>query len=319
MSLTNEQYDKIIKTYTDTRSAMENRLQERREYVLLNVAGYKELDDAMTAYALERTRRVLMGDSLADDAEQTMDGFAAKKRALLVSSGLPEDYLEPIYVCPDCKDTGFIDRAKCRCFKQKEATVLYEQSNLEAIFSQASFDKLSFDYYQGEDLDRFKKATLDAHSFVDNFDNSYENILFFGPVGTGKSFLSACIAKELLDSGHMVVYFSAQELFNLLSDIMFDKRDRQELIAQKDILYKSELLIIDDLGTELSNAATAAELFSILTDRNLKSNSTIISTNLELNQLKDRYDDRIFSRLIEMYSFKKISGPDIRRLKRTSK
>jgi len=317
MSLTNEQYDKIIKSYTDVRSDMEHELIRRREYVLDNVPGFREADEKMTQYALDRTRQLLSG--VKDNDLSAIDEFSKAKKDLLIANNLPSDYLEPFYQCADCRDTGFVERAKCHCFKKKEALILYEQSNLEAVLEQSSFDKLSYEYYEGEDLERFRNAVSDSYTFVKDFDSRYENILFFGPVGTGKSFLSACIAKELLDTDHSVVYFSAPELFDILSDIMFDKGDRTSLRSSKDILYNSELLIIDDLGTELSNSATATELFSILTDRNLNHKSTIISTNLELNQLKDRYDDRIFSRLLEMYSFKKISGPDIRRLKRVNK
>lgn len=319
MSLTNEQYDSILKSYKDTRSSNERIIEERLDYVRENVSGYQELEDELMDFALAQTRLMLSNKEAAADTESVVQGITARKKELLVKAGLGEDYLEPIYTCNKCKDTGYIGQDKCSCFKRKISALLYEQSNLGAIFEGANFGLLSYDYYRDEDLEHFKIAVEDAKSFIRDFDDRYENILFYGGVGVGKSFLSACIAKELIDTDHQVVYFSAPGLFDVLSDIMFKRGQAQALGAVKEVIYSAELLIIDDLGTELYNSATATQLFSILNDRHLQHKATIISTNFDFNQLRERYDDRIFSRLLEMYSFKKLTGPDIRRLKRTGK
>ena len=317
MAISNSQYDAIMRTYRDKQTkALEEQLARTR-YVIENVPGFKELDDSIASFAVSQTKKLLSGDKEAyAETEATIDNLTKMKRDLLIGSGYGADYLDIVYECPDCKDTGYIGNEKCHCLRQAINAVLYQQSNIEAVLKETSFDKLSYDYYQGEDLEHFKNAVSHCEKFVENFQNDYENLLFYGSVGTGKSFLSGCIARELINRNYNVIYFSSTELFRQMSDIMFDRGDRSELNSKRDDLYSSDLLIIDDLGTELSNSAVASQLFSLLNERALKQKSTIISTNLDLRELQERYQDRIFSRLLERYSFFKISGPDIRRIKR---
>lgn len=316
MSLTNNQYNKLINDYKMRQSRMVSILDQRQKEILDKVDGYKQLDDQIAIYSLEQIKKRIYG-GMADTDEyiDKIDELSRKKRDLLVKFGYPEDYLDEFYDCCDCKDTGYIDDVKCHCFKKKEALLLLEQSNLKETLKDNNFSKLSYDYYKEDDLERFKKAVYDCKRFIDTFGNNYENILFQGNVGTGKSFLSSCIAYELLNRDYQVIYFSASELFDILSDAMFSRKDISEANSYKEIIYNADLLIIDDLGTEVTNQATITQLFSVLNERHLHSKATIISTNLNINQIQDRYTDRIFSRLLERYSFKKIDGPDIRKIK----
>jgi DNA replication protein DnaC len=135
-------------------------------------------------------------------------------------------------------------------------------------------------------------------------------------VGTGKSFLSICIAKEVLESGHSVLYFSAAALFDKLSMYSFDVRVKDELRSFTNDLYTCDLLIIDDLGTELTNQFISAQLFTCLNERHLGRKSTVISTNLSLKEMQARYSDRVFSRITNDYELYKLTGSDIRVLKR---
>lgn len=317
MAISNQQYDQIMKIYTDRQLKNNQLLSSRISEVYDRVPEYKTVCELLASYAASSVKRRLAGESVdSHEFNSYIDSCTKKKTDLLTSNGFPADYLEPIYDCPDCRDTGYIGNTKCHCFKKAQAHIMYESSNLRSILSDCGFDKICYDYYQGEDLEHYLKAVDDCRHFVDNFNSSYENLLFYGNVGTGKSFLSGCIAKELLDSEHSIIYYSAPELFRLMSDILFDKTDRSQLENYENILYTSDLLIIDDLGTELINNAVATELFSLLNERHLNMKSTIISTNLEFKELQDRYADRIFSRLLERYSFKKLTGPDIRRIKK---
>jgi DNA replication protein DnaC len=138
-------------------------------------------------------------------------------------------------------------------------------------------------------------------------------------VGTGKSFLSGCIAKELIENGHSVIYFSASGLFETLSQFSFDYKNKDELHGIYEDLYSCDLLIIDDLGTELTNNFVTSQLFSCLNERHMRRKSTIISTNLSLEELRNRYSDRIFSRITSNYNLCKLSGPDIRIYKKLKK
>ena len=135
-------------------------------------------------------------------------------------------------------------------------------------------------------------------------------------MGTGKSFLSGCVAKELIDSGHPVIYFSASGLFDLLARAKFDYKSLEDLRGEYEDLFSCDLLIIDDLGTEYTNNLVNSELFSLINERHLKHKATIISTNLSLEDFRNRYSDRIFSRITSNYEICKLTGPDIRMYKK---
>lgn len=123
--------------------------------------------------------------------------LSAQKQQLLKEHGYPADYLDPVYDCPDCQDTGYLpDHSKCHCMKQKIAHYLYEQSGLENLLETENFSHLSTDYYQGEDLTRFKKTVQNARKFVSDFSSHYRNLLFYGTVGTGKSFYPVVLQKN---------------------------------------------------------------------------------------------------------------------------
>ena len=145
-------------------------------------------------------------------------------------------------------------------------------------------------------------------------DAAFANLYFFGDTGIGKTFLSNCIAKELLDSGHSVIYFTAFQLFDILSKGVFEKD--ADAIATHQNIFDCDLLIIDDLGTELSNSFTTSQLFLCLNERILRQKSTIISTNLNMNQVADIYSERVLSRISNSYTIIKLFGDDIRLKKR---
>ena len=320
MALTNAQYDSIIRTYNEKKLRAELEASQRAQFINENLPGYKQISDSIASFGVSQTKKLLSGDKdAASEIADTIDNFTQMKTDLLVGAGYPADYLEPHYECPDCKDTGYIDGQKCHCFKQKIISILYSQSNIEKLLEEDNFSNLSYDYYTGEHLVAFKAAADAAHNFVDNFNKDYQNLLFCGKVGTGKSFLSGCIAKALLDNGNSVIYFSAVELFEVLSDVMFNHGDKGELRTLRADLYECDLLIIDDLGTELTNSAVATQLFSLLNERHLLKKSTIISSNLSPSELKDRYDVRVFSRITERFSLYRLTGDDIRQLKRKAK
>ena len=171
-----------------------------------------------------------------------------------------------------------------------------------------NFSTLSYDYYEGADLEAFKNAVQISMNMVQNFSSEKTNLLFYGTVGCGKSFLSGCIAKALMDQGISVVYFSATQLFDILY--------QNTLYNALEDLYNYDLVIVDDLGAEMTNSFVTTALFSFLNERILREKATIISTNLNLSELKERYSDRIASRIVQNFKLCKLSGPDIRILKR---
>jgi len=199
-----------------------------------------------------------------------------------------------------------------------EISLLYEQSNIQEVIEKENFSTLSYEYYKGEDLKRFEDAVNMSKAFVAGFKKHYQNLFFYGTVGTGKSFLSGCIARELLSHGHSVIYFSANGLFENLARYSFDIKSKETLYNFNKDLYNCDLVIIDDLGTEVTNSFVTSQLFGLLNERHLGRKATIISTNLSLEELRDRYSDRIFSRITSNYALCKLTGPDIRIHKRLS-
>lgn len=150
-----------------------------------------------------------------------------------------------------------------------------------------------------------------CHEFVDTFSDDFRNILLYGDTGVGKTFLSHCIAKELIETSYSVIYFSAAQLFDLFAKNTFGKKEEQDMKSSEHI-YDCDLLIIDDLGTELANSFTTSQLFVCLNERILRKRSTIISTNLALEDIKSIYSERIFSRLSSNYTMLRLTGDDIR-------
>lgn len=317
MSLTKAQYDTIKRSYEEKQNRNMRLLIQRREQIYEQLPEYKQLDTTVGAVSVTHARLLLEGDAAAlEDLKQQLAEMSARRKELLTDAGYPADYLEPVYDCPDCQDTGYIGTEKCHCFRQQEINLLYEQSGIREIIARENFDTLSTAYYEGEDLQRFENAALISHKFVDDFKKSYQNLLFYGTVGTGKSFLSGCIAKELLSQGQAVIYFSAAGLFETMARYSFDTKSKETLYNFYKDLYNSDLVIIDDLGTEVTNNFVTSQLFSLLNERHLRQKATIISTNLNLEELRDRYSDRIFSRITSNYLLCKLTGPDIRMYKK---
>ena len=318
MALSNQQYESIMRRYEQTRDANRRLLEQRRADVYNRIPTYRGLEDSVGSISLAKTRCLLDGDETALSAlHEHMAETAKQKKSLLTAAGFPEDYLDPVYTCAVCKDTGYIDtedfrRKKCHCLRQQEISILYAQSNIQDIISRENFSTLTYEYYQGKDLERFQKAVNICREFVQNFGQDYQNLFFYGTVGTGKSFLSGCIAQELLSKGRSVIYFSSTGLFDSLARYHFDAKEKETLYNFCEDLYNCELVIIDDLGTEMINSFVASQLFSCLNERHLRRRATIISTNFSLEELQDRYSDRVFSRIVSNYTLCKLTGPDIR-------
>lgn len=317
MSLTNSQYNAILRSYEEKQRKARYLLEEHTAEVYAAIPEYEELDKKVSSISIAQGRKLLNGDTNAlCELKEQLRLLSEKKAALLQTHHFPADYLSPVYECPYCHDTGYADNKKCSCFRRAEIELIYEQSHIKNLLKTDNFNSLSYDFYEGEDLERFQKAVIECQKFVKTFNSDYHNLFFYGTVGTGKSFLSSCIAKELIEQGRLVIYFSATQLFDALSKSAFDKESKEAASGIYEDIYECDLLIIDDLGTELTNAFVSSQLFSCLNNRHLRKKSTIITTNLSLEELRDRYSDRIFSRITSNYGMCKLTGRDIRVMKK---
>ncbi len=323
MALTVIQSDAIQREYDRRRFDAIHKGIEKRNLVYEKLPELKVLDKEAAQGVVSGVTKSLSGTKEAiNAARQKLVDISLKRKELLSSIGLTEEDLEPEYHCPDCRDTGFIDNKPCHCYKKLLADMLYEQSNLKELLSEQNFSYFNSEYYSDDSSgsplglsprDLALDAKKKCESFVLDFDNSFTaGILLTGTAGVGKTFLSNCIAKELMDSGKSVIYLSAVELFDTLQQYKFGKDELS--IEKKHLLDTCDLLIIDDLGTELSNAFTNSELFNCLNERLLQKKPCIISTNLDFDSFGERYSERISSRIIGNYLFIKLEGEDLRQV-----
>lgn len=329
MPLKNYQYNAIMRTYDERQAARRTLLDARQKEIEQAIPNYAMLQQKIVDNSMNYARTSLFsGEAGKDTADLRRQNalLSRQKEELLTAHGYPADYLSPVYVCNDCKDTGMIGEERCHCFKQAVVNLLYAQSNLAGILNEENFDTFSFDYYSTTVADPKTKLTPrqniervydTCRSFVNNFDRECNNLLFYGNSGLGKTFLSHCIAKELLGSAHTVLYLTAYELFDILGKAMY--HEDETLPASAEHILDCDLLIIDDLGTELATAFTMSRLNLCINERFLNRRSTIISTNFGVQELADRYGERNFSRIFSSYTLLRFFGEDIRLKKKVGK
>lgn len=321
MALSNAQHSQLMRIYEQRQLENRRRLQKRFDDVYAAIPDFRSIEDTIASSSVEKARLLLSGDTSAlDTLKKTLAELLARKQALLSEAGFPPDYLEPDFFCKDCKDTGYIESLPCHCLKKEIINLLYTQSNLLEFLDQENFSTFSLKFYSPNLIDPLtgrsaKEAATTAletcKDFAANFSTSFRNLFLYGSTGTGKTFLSHCIAREVMESSHSVIYLTSAELFDLLADHTFRNKEG-EADSAYDQIYDCDLLIIDDLGTEFSNSFTASQLFICLNERILRQRSTVISTNLTLGDIKQLYSERTFSRISSNYTILRLTGDDIR-------
>lgn len=323
MGLKNYQFSQILREYDERRLRARHELEERTREVNKRIPELARLDEQIAEQSVRRARLSLFGDASAlNGLKEANQALSLQKKRLLIQNGYPEDYLTMRYQCPDCKDTGYIGTEKCHCFRQAIVDLVYAQSNVREAVKRENFQSFSFSYYSEDyvdeltgltPLENIHRVVSTVRSFIRRFDSSYENLLLYGNTGVGKTFLSNCLAGELLNTAHTVIYLTAFQLFDILEQNKFGRSDEPERLRnQFEYILDCDLLIIDDLGTELANAFTTSQLYLCINERWLNRKSTVISTNLSLEQLDSTYGERIFSRIMSNYTLLKIFGEDIR-------
>ena len=310
------------------RNANEREHQLRLIKIYEELPELRELDLKISDAAIaEAKKRIRNSDERSEDYKDVIAELSQKKTELLTKSGYPADYLEPIYNCPICKDWGEADGQICSCVKKLRINELYKRSNLNNLLEKENFETFNLDYYEQKEFSGKKATPYDnasrilsnAKRYVKEFDEKHENILIYGSTGLGKTFLSNCIAKALLDTEHTVLYLSSNELFEeVLSGYIMshNEEDKATLEPVYQYIYSSDLLIIDDLGTEVLSSFVKSQLFEIINKRILTNKATLITTNLSLNTLEDRYTERVMSRIADNYILYQLYGNDIRYIKK---
>lgn len=318
MALNPDQYQAIMSQYEKLQAKNRHLLDQRIEEIYQKIPEYEKLEQLKVSTSISASTNIINGSSSSiHDLHIALKEIRIQKENCLLAHGYPANYLQPIYQCIACQDTGYANNQKCTCFKQKEIILLYEQASILSLSEINNFNTIDESYYKDHDLDNFRHAVTTSELFVKNFLKDYQNILFYGTVGTGKTFLSSCIAKELWDQNYTILYFGSISFFNLLGNYIFSYENKKSNQKTYDDIYNCDLLILDDLGTELTNHFVVSQLFECINMRNIKKRATIISTNLSLAEIQATYTERIFSRIISSYELCKLTGSDIRLLKKT--
>ena len=305
--------------------ARDDRQRENREHLAMayeQQPRLKEIDKALRMTMAKAARAVFAGG----DAEALMNQAKEenlelqREREWIIEEQFEPGFLDETPICPICSGTGYVGSTMCDCL----AELCRQEQKKELTFLSAgreSFDQFRLDYYSDKPDLRLgfsprsvmEKTYADCRRYAFGFHPKAGNLLFSGNTGLGKTFLSACIARTVADQGYSVVYESAGHLFAALEKARFEANDENRRAAAK--YTECDLLIVDDLGTELPGQFVTAALYSLINDRLLENKPTIISTNLNVDELARRYNPQIASRLRGSYKRVAFVGDDIRLLK----
>ncbi len=318
MPLTNEQFARIEREYQKRRDAGRSEEERRRQEVFAGIPAYAALDRRRLELTMDMARTRLGGQREGIREKQAeLDSLRERKAALLTEAGYPADYLDPVYACPICRDTGFADGEKCRCFRRLSMELFHHSSGLWSAGADETFDSFNLRCFGDEPLeelggrsarDNMRRHLKTAREYTEHFGEKKGNLLLTGPVGTGKTFLCSCIASSLSDLGYAIMYMTASEYFDMLNRLQFGEQEG----SFEETQASADLLILGDLGMELDTRPVQTHLFRTVNERILKGQATIISTNLSMNQIREQYSERVASRLMGNYQVLRFAGGDLR-------
>lgn len=310
-----------MEEYEELRIKAANERKNRIDTVNNSFPRIAEIDKEIFKRGLDNTANILKNpeksEEFNNDFKCHLNELNNEKNKILKENNIDLDYDDYKYKCSICSDTGYdTDGKKCVCFKQKLINAAYSMSNISELIEKQNFDNFSLDCYSKipEDglispYENMEKILNKCREFCDKFDTVNKGMVFYGPTGLGKTFLSCSVAKELMDNGKTVIYIRAARLFNINEDYRFGRNTDKSLI---DNIYDCDLLIIDDLGTEPINKNNISFLFDVINERIDKNKKIIINTNLQLNDITKLYSMRFTSRLYEYFMLYKFYGEDIR-------
>jgi len=329
-------YRRIQQEYENDRNSALAEVEKKKKEVYEREPKILEIDEKIKKIGMEISKSIIFIDddikreNAVKDLNSQIDDLKAEKKKLLDSIGVLEEFFIPQFKCKICEDTGIIGSItgakNCSCFRQKLIDYTYNQSQIYNIDKEnfETFNEEVFSDVVDEAMYNSKRSPREnvlvikkiAENFVENFESKdTKNLLFTGGTGLGKTFLSNCIAKAMLDKGKTVLYQTSGRLMDLVMD--YRKGETEQFDAtQYEELFNVDLLIIDDLGTENMTEARRSELFNILNTRLLNSakrhTKTVISTNKDLKELVNYYDQRIVSRILGHFEICRFFGKDIR-------
>ena len=330
--------DFLLVEYEQKKRDAEFDLQKRKEKIYKEIPRLEEIDDKINKISINKTKSILINqltNSLNTEFENELLKLKEEKENILRKENIDNSYFKPKYECDKCKDTGYITypdkkTEMCNCLKQRLINISYNKSNLSNLqkenFNNFNFNKFSNEVNIGKynmnisPRENIRNIKMASENFIKNFENpDTKNLFFTGNTGLGKTYMTNCIANEILKKGRTVLYQTAPVLLENIIDNKFNKYKTNNTSDFNNQVLNVDLLIIDDLGTECINSMKLSELFTILNSRSLKLNNkvtkTIISTNLSIEKIFNVYEERIGSRIAGFYDIYYFFGDDLRLIK----
>ena len=318
------------KKLDDIRHHNEETQAARQREIYARLPAVRNIDLRMQNQMRELASIALRRDSDAKAALERLEEenltLQSRRKELLVAAGYPENYTDDLYDCPDCMDKGYrMDGRMCACLKRLyNAEVTRDLSGL--LKGDEHFGMFRLDYYSdapdengNTPRDIMEIILTVCKNYAMKFDAGSPNLVFTGGPGLGKTFLSACIAKTVSQKGYSVAYESASVALGAFEKEKFsrDTEEAANAAAKVRRYLDCDLLILDDLGTEMNTAFTQSALYTIINQRMTTGKQTIISTNLDETMLATQYSAQIVSRLLGEYRWLHFLGSDIRRMKKS--
>ena len=321
MGYNQENYRRIRDEYSRKYLAVQEAATKRREEIHAILPGVREIDAQLSNVGLKIMQAAMQGGdypAALARIEAEAKELERQRAEILVKNGFPADYTEPEYECEACGDTGYVDYKMCACMRKKLILAGYESSGIGTLMQSQSFENFSLDYYKSDRMTYLlmQNNLQRAHEYARSFHPAKsENLAMFGGTGLGKTHLSTAIARVVIEGGWDVVYVSCVDMFADYEAQRFGNSTGTPTGADLSRYTDCDLLIIDDLGTELSNQFTTSCLYGLLNTRLNRHLPVILSTNLETDEFRKRYWDRITSRVLGNFTIMPFKGSDIRRQK----
>lgn len=313
----------IQSIYADRRRKNEYDKEKRVQEVYDKIPKFKEIEQEIKEKNILRIQLAIDNSSKKEIEKITkrIELLNNKKNNLLKKNNFPLDYMEMRYHCNICKDTGIDGTKTCVCKKQLLTRKMYEESGIEESLQRQNFENFNLDLFRknrqsDEDISPYEEMKILKdwfYNYAHYFNIESPDIFLHGPVGTGKTYLLNSIAKEVIDKGFSVVYFTESDLVNNILEYRFAYSEQKSILRPKlDFIYNSDLLIIDDLGTTNINETTISAIYDVINARLVKRKTVIISSNYDMMQIKDLYNERIYSRISGFYEDIETFGNDVR-------
>ena len=320
MSYSNEIFRLANERLENIRQKNREELKRRKEEVFENVPGYRESKNELVSL-LDLTMKLIGDKEAIEKLKESISDNMDSSEELLVKNGYPKDYLNEIFDCTDCKDTGYIMNKKCKCFENLLKEAAREKSNLNYIMETKNISNFDLNIFSDETVDgdisqreNMRDVYAAVKKFIRNFDAvETKSLCFFGDTGLGKTFAASIAANELLNRGYSVLYQSASKFFEIFEDYKFNRRDSfYDLESVINDIYDVDLLIIDDLGSEFATNYTVSALFEVVNKRLINNKKMIITTNLDIIGLNENYTSRFASRISGDFEILEFFGDDVR-------